>query len=236
MQNQQIAATSVTRDSRETGDRWYGAYPALVTDVKDPDAQGRVKITLPWAPDLRQGRYEVWARLATMMAGNDRGTWFIPDVNDEVLVVFQGGDPRLPFVIGAMWNGKDAPPEAMDGAGENNRKVIRSRGVKITLDDTKGSGRFIVETIGGQRLTLRDDGQAVIVEDAGGDSIRLQAGSIQIKAAGRVSIECSAAHISAGELTVDAGLAKFSGLVKADTIVANSVVSQTYTNGAGNIW
>ena len=86
------------------GGRWYSVYPALVIDIKDPEGQGRVKITLPWSPDTGSARYEAWARLATFMGGNNRGSWFIPDVNDEVLVVFEGGDPRRPYVIGGLWN------------------------------------------------------------------------------------------------------------------------------------
>jgi len=66
-------------------------YPALVSDIKDPDGQGRVKVTLPWSPDTSSDRYEAWARLATFMGGNNRGSWFVPDTNDEVLVVFEGG-------------------------------------------------------------------------------------------------------------------------------------------------
>src|SRR5207253_3442312 len=99
------------------GGRWYGVYPALVSDIKDPDGQGRVKITLPWSPDTDGSRYETWARVATLMGGNNRGSWFIPDVNDEVLGVLEGGDPRRPYVIGGLWNGSDTPPDAMDGAG-----------------------------------------------------------------------------------------------------------------------
>lgn len=114
---------------------WCGVYPALASDIKDPDGAGRVKVTLPWSPDTASEKYEVWARLATMMGGNNRGTWFIPDVNDEVLVVFEAGDPRRPYVVGALWNGSDSPPDSMDGAGNNYRKVICSRnGVKVTLD------------------------------------------------------------------------------------------------------
>ncbi len=89
---------------------WYGVFPALVTDVKDPDGQGRVKISLPWSPDTDGSRYEAWARLATMMGGNNRGSWFVPDVNDEVLVAFEAGNPRRPYIVGCLWNGKDAPP------------------------------------------------------------------------------------------------------------------------------
>src|SRR5512140_3404016 len=81
------------------GGRWYGCHVAQVTDIKDPDGQGRVKVTLPWSADADGGRYEAWARLATLMAGNNRGAWFVPDVNDEVLVVFEGGDPRRPYVV-----------------------------------------------------------------------------------------------------------------------------------------
>ena len=71
--------------------RWYGVYSAVVRDVVDPDSQGRIKVSLPWSPDAEGGGYEAWARLATLMAGPNRGSWFIPDVDDEVLVAFAGG-------------------------------------------------------------------------------------------------------------------------------------------------
>ena len=117
--------------------RFPGVYPALVIDVVDDDQQGRVRVRVPGLPDPAGGAYEAWARLATMMAGANRGTWFIPDVDDEVLVAFEAGDPDRPYVIGALWNGQDAPPESMDGAGNNHLKTIRSRqGILITLDDT----------------------------------------------------------------------------------------------------
>src|SRR5512135_265999 len=106
------------------GGLFYGVYPAVVSDINDPDNQGRVKVRLPWSPDAGGGSYEAWARLATMMGGNNRGTWFIPDVNDEVLVSFEGGNPRRPYVVGGLWNGQDSPPDSMDGAGNNYRKVI----------------------------------------------------------------------------------------------------------------
>ena len=70
----------------------FGVYSGIVIDVKDPDAQGRVKVSLPWAEGGDAGRYETWARLAVPMAGNNRGTWLIPDVDDEVLVAFVAGD------------------------------------------------------------------------------------------------------------------------------------------------
>ena len=142
--------------TRGAATRWYGVYPALVSDIKDPDNQGRVKVTLPWSPDSDGGEYEVWARLATMMGGNNRGSWFIPDANDEVLVVFEAGDPTRPYVIGGLWNGTDSPPERMDGSGKNYKKVISSRnGVKVTLDDNDGRESLVLETPGGQKIDVQ---------------------------------------------------------------------------------
>ncbi len=217
--------------------RLYGAFPATVTDIKDPDSQGRVKVKLPWSPDTGDGVYDVWARLAVLMAGGNRGSWFVPDVGDEVLVVFEAGDARRPYVIGALWNGSDAPPEQMDGAGDNNKKVIRSRnGVKVTLDDQTGQEKLICETPGGQKLTLKDGPGNVIIEDSNGNSIKLEPSGITITAAAQVKVQCATMEVSAGMVTVNAGMSKFSGVVQCDTLITNSVVSASYTPGAGNIW
>ena len=219
------------------GGRWYGVYPALVVDVRDPDGRGRVKVTLPWAPDTAGARYEAWARLATLMGGGNRGSWFVPDTNDEVLIAFEGGDTRWPYVIGGLWNGTDTPPQAMDGGGRNDKKVLRSRnGVKVTLDDTDGQETFIAETPGGQRVTLRDGAAMVEIVDSNGNSVKLDAGGVIVTAAAKVTVNASLISMSAGMVTVDAAMSKFSGVVQADTVISNSVISASYTPGAGNIW
>lgn len=219
------------------GGLFYGVYPALVTDIKDPDGQGRVKVRLPWSPDSSGNGYEAWARLATMMAGSNRGSWFIPDVNDEVLVCFEAGDPRRPYVVGALWNGQDAPPESMDGAGQNKLKVLRSRnGVKVTLDDSDGQEKAIIETPGGQKITLKDGPGAVEIVDSNGNSIKLETQGITVTASAKVTINASMVEVSAGQVTVNAGMSTFSGVVQCNTLIASSVVSASYTPGAGNIW
>jgi uncharacterized protein involved in type VI secretion and phage assembly len=219
------------------GGRWYGVLPALVVDIKDPDNQGRVKVTLPWSVDGKGARYESWARLATMFGGNNRGSWFIPDVNDEVLVAFEQGDPRRPYVLGGLWNGKDQAPESMDGSGNNYKKVLRSRnGVKVTLDDQDGQENLILETPGGQKVTLRDGPGAVEIIDSNGNSVKLESAGITVTASAKVTVSASQVAVSAGMVTVDAGMSKFSGVVQADTVITNSVVSSSYTPGAGNIW
>jgi len=112
--------------------RWYGVYPAIVRDNNDPDNLGRIRILLAWAPDaggivgLDKGQqYETWARLTTFMAGHNRGAWFIPEIDDEVLVAFEGGHPGRPVVVGCLWNGQDTPPNTMDAQRENNVKLLK---------------------------------------------------------------------------------------------------------------
>jgi len=216
--------------------RLYGAYPATVTDLKDPDSQGRVKVKLPWSPDNDGGSYDVWARLAVLMAGNNRGTWFIPDVNDEVLVVFEGGDARRPYVVGALWNGSDTPPETMDGAGNNYKKSIVSRqNIRITMDDQEGQETLTLKTPQ-QSIEIKDGGRSIEIKDANGNTIKMESAGITITAASKLTIQTGTMEVNAGMVTVNAGMSKFSGVVQSDTVITNSVVSASYTPGAGNIW
>jgi uncharacterized protein involved in type VI secretion and phage assembly len=235
-----VSGVSVVIDERVPaglGGRWYGVYPALVSDVRDPDGQGRVMVTLTWAPDTGGQRYEAWARLATLMGGNNRGSWFVPDVGDEVLVVFEAGDPRHPYVIGALWNGQDKPPASMDGGGKNYKKVLRSRnGVVITLDDTDGRETLTLETPAGQKVTLKDGPGSVEIDDSNGNTVKLDSSGVTVTASAKVTVSASTAEVTAGMLTVNAGMSKFSGVVQADTVICNTIVAATYTPGAGNIW
>ena len=219
------------------GGRFFGVFPAQVTSLKDPDGQARVKVKLPWSPDGSGAQYEAWARLATMMGGNNRGSFFVPDVNDEVLVAFEAGDARRPYVVGALWNGKDAPPATMDSGGNNNTKVLRSRnGVKLTLDDTSGSETFIVETPGGQKITLQDGAATITVQDSNGNEIQTGPSGVTIQTSGTVTIQASQIELSATSVTVNAGQTTFSGAVNGSvTIMTPSVLGGSYTPGAGNI-
>ena len=85
-------------------DRFYGVVVGIVTNNQDPDNMHRVKVRFPW---LNQDHESNWARVATSMAGNGRGAYFLPEVDDEVLVAFEHGLIDQPYVIGSLWNGKD---------------------------------------------------------------------------------------------------------------------------------
>jgi len=205
-----------------------GVYTATVLDNRDREGLARVFVRVPGVADAG-----IWARIATMMAGQNRGTMFIPDVGDEVLVAFERGDPRLPYVLGALWNGKDTPP--VSSADAATTKMIRSRsGVTFRIDDKVTS--LVIETPGGQRITLQDGPGSVRVEDQNGNSVTLATSGITINASAMVTLNASTVEVSAGMITVNAGMSKFSGVVQCDTIIANSVVGASYTPGAGNIW
>ena len=219
------------------GGCFYGVHVAQVIDINDPDGQGRVKVKLPWSPDGNDGEYQAWARLATMMAGSDRGTWFIPHVDDEVLVAFNAGDARHPYVIGSLWNGQDQPPETMDSAGNNYAKTIQSKnGVRVSLNDKDGQESLTLETPGGQKFELKDGPGSVKVNDSNGNSIDLGPSGITVNASAMVKVEASFVTVSASFMSVDCPFTSFSGIVQADTVITNSVISASYTPGAGNIW
>jgi uncharacterized protein involved in type VI secretion and phage assembly len=178
----------------------------------------------------------LWARVACPFAGRDRGAFLMPDVDDEVLVVFQNGDPSYPIVLGGLWNGASPPPARFE-SGQNRYKVIRSRnGVKLTFDDQQGQETFIAETPAGQRVTLKDGPGTITIEDSNGNTIELGTSGITITASANVTVRASKVDVSAGMVNVDAAMAKFSAVVKCETLIATSVVSTSYTPGAGNIW
>src|SRR6266550_1135948 len=212
-----------------------GVHSAIVVDNVDPADGGRMKVRLPPALVAGEGAREAWARIVTLMAGANRGTWFIPDVGDEVVVAFEQGNLDRPYVLGSLWNSAAPPPETMDV--DNNKKLVRSRnGVQITLDDQGGRESIVIETPGGQKLTLEDGPGAVVLTDSNGNSVELRTNGITVNAASRVIVNASAVEVNAGAVSVRAAVSKFSGVVQCDTLISNSVVSQSYTPGAGNIW
>jgi uncharacterized protein involved in type VI secretion and phage assembly len=218
-----------------TASHYFGVYPAVVADNQDPDQQGRVLVKLPWSPDASGGAYQAWARLATTMAGNSRGTWFVPEIGDEVLVGFHGGDPRWPYVIGALWNGQDDPPESMD-SDNNIRSIVSRSGIRITLDDTAGAVTLTLQTPGGQQVSMADAGSQITVQDSNGNSCQLAPSGITITAASQLTISAATAEIDIGQVTVNSGIWTYSGVIQCDTLIASTVVGASYTPGVGNIW
>ena len=164
----------------EEGGAVKGIATAVVVDNKDTEGMGRVKVRYSWG-DKEDDSY--WARVVSLMAGKERGCYFLPEVDDEVLVAFERGDIHHPYVIGALWNGQDVPPETNDD-GENNIRLVKSRsGHKIILDDTNGSEK--IEIIDKQEKNL-------ITIDSSSNTITVSTDKdIIFKAPnGKISMEC----------------------------------------------
>lgn len=166
----------------------YGVTIGIVTNNQDPEKLGRVKVSFPWLSNTDES---AWARMLSPMAGKDRGFYFLPEVNDEVLVAFEHGDINFPYVLGALWNGKDKPPIANDD-GKNNQRVIKSRsGHKIILDDTDGKEKIIIhDKTGKNQITIdsKENTMSIKVEK----DLKIETkGKIIVKSSDDdISIEC----------------------------------------------
>lgn len=194
-----------------------GVAVGVVTDNEDPDGMGRVKLEFPWR-DASDESY--WARIATPMAGSDMGTYFLPEVGDEVLVGFENGDVSHPYVLGSLWNGSESPPE--DNAdGTNDVRQIKSRsGHAVTFDDNDTTGKVEIETNAGHRIVLDDasGGETITIEDKSGqNAIEFDAvsNSLSIEAGAKLTIEAPQVEVSAdGNLKIDAaGMLTLKGAV-----------------------
>lgn len=177
-------------------ERFYGLCVAIVTNNKDPDGLGRVKVRFPW---LAAGSESAWARVVTPMAGPQRGLYCLPEVDDEVLVGFEQGIMEQPYVVGALWNGKDKPPET-NNDGKNNRRSLTSRsGHVIRLDDSKGKEKIEIVDKSGKNKVVIDTAQNAITIAADAD-ITVQAGS------GKVAVEGTEISVKAkGKMSLEAG-------------------------------
>ncbi|WP_333181028.1 phage baseplate assembly protein V [Microcoleus sp. S13_C3] len=176
---------SYLQDANEGSDRFYGVTVGIVTNNKDEEGLGRVKVKFPWLSETDES---YWARVLTPMAGKQRGLYFLPEVDDEVLVAFDRGDISSPYILGGLWNGQDKPPES-NTDGKNNLRVIKSRsGHQIILDDTENA----------EKITIRDGtGKNQIVIDSKNNSISIEGEKdISIKAKGKISLESSDGDIS----------------------------------------
>lgn len=185
------------REPARADGRFPGVAIGIVTNNRDPDGLGRVKVTLPWLADDAETD---WARVAVPMAGAGRGFSFLPEVDDEVLVAFEHGNPEVCYVVGALWNGKDRPP-VTNGDGRNDTRAITSRsGHVIRLTDTDGdeaveivdksAKNAIVISTKDNRITITAEADVVI---SAGGRLRLSGNGVEIVSRAAVHLEAKSA-------------------------------------------
>ncbi len=171
-----------------------GVIVGIVTNNKDPEDWCRVKVKLPGICDDDESN---WARVVSFMAGKERGALFLPEVDDEVLVAFEGGDINRPYILGSLWNGKDLPPEN-NSSGKNNLRMIKSRsGHLIKLDDSDGKEKVEIIDKSGKNMITIDTKENKITIDSSQDmellakkgKLTIEAKEIEIKSSAKAKIE-----------------------------------------------
>ena len=209
--------------------RYFGVYPAIVTDIVDPDSIGRIQVKFPWlgaaGADVR-----AWATLCTPYADDDQGIEILPSVDTQVLTAFEAGDLQRAYIVGACWNGRETLPDSP--AAPNDKRLWKSRAKSLLeFDDTDGAAKVTLSMQSGHKLVLDDSAQQVQLMHANGCVITFNAGG-QIEITANSTVE-----ITAPALNVHAATSTFDGIINCTTLIASSgVVSPSYTPGAGNIW
>jgi len=162
-----------------------GLQMGIVTDLEDPDSEFRIKCRLPLVSPNDDG---VWARLATLDAGVNRGTYFRPEINDEVVVGFLNEDPCYPVILGMVHSSAKAAPEPAKNSNNTKGYVSREK-IKITFDDDKKV--MALETPGGNKVTLSDDAKGIVLQDQNGNKITLDDNGIKIESAKDLTFKSS---------------------------------------------
>jgi len=185
---------AVNEAEREVDGFLQGLAVGTVTDNKDPEGLARVRVRLPWQIS---GHASYWARIAMLMAGDGRGTYFLPEVGDEVLIGAENGDPSHLYVIGVVWNGKQKPPENNDD-GKNDRRVIHSRsGHRLIFDD---GAQPRVELLLADKKHLVLDQNGVTLDDDKGNKLVIESnsGAITITSTASLKLKSQTISIEAG--------------------------------------
>ena len=216
-----------------------GPVVAQVSDAKDPLEQGRVKLTFPWLSDTYVSD---WARTVQPGAGKDRGALVLPEVGDEVLVLFEQGDIRRPYVLGGLFNGVDtAPkgkPDLIDGSSGaiNRRSFVSRRGHRIDLIDEDGRTEGITLSTTGDKLQLKLDsvetkitvhsdgkilieGKGGVLIDSASSKLELKGGEVSITSTSGVKIDGGSGGVDVqtnGQLSLKGSTAKLEGQASAE--------------------
>lgn len=160
-------------------------YRAIVTENQDPQKLGRVKVRYLHYPSGENTPSE-WASLCQPYASRQSGSWCIPEIGDEVLAVFEGGDLEHPTILGSIYTDENPPPQA--GSTENNDlKFIKTRsGHTLSFNDKSGSQKLLVQDSNGNSISMENS--QIEIKNKSGAKITLNENSIQIEAE-KVSIQ-----------------------------------------------
>lgn len=192
---------SIHRMVREDDERSrvFGLVTAKVTKILDDN------LYLVEYLHMGEGEASTRARVMMPMAGKKRGTYFLPLVDDEVVIAFEKGDTSFPIILGALWNENNAPPDQARSSPQNEVRTIVSRsGHEITLDDAAGREKVTVRSHAGQQVVLDDSGAGSITISTSAATIRIDnaGGTVSVQTPGTFSVNAGVIQLQAGVITV----------------------------------
>lgn len=181
-----------------------GLHAAVVKKLdEDPQQEYRIQVELPWL----EGKSKLlWARLATMYATNGMGTYFLPEVNDEVLVGFMNADPTHPVILGSLYGAKHKPPFEYE-AKNNTKAIVTREQLRIEFDEEKKV--ITIATPSKNTLEISDDGKSITLTDQHKNEIKMDSGGITLLSSKDIKLTAK------GSITMDA-TSKISGTAKSD--------------------
>jgi uncharacterized protein involved in type VI secretion and phage assembly len=176
----------------ESGDEKSGLMAGKVIRNCDQTKVGRVKVRL-----AARGGMEIWARAVVP----DTGVYFVPQVNDEVLVAFHQGDGNEAYVMGRLWNDTKLPPRQGEGDPVTKRVIRTPKELEISFDDTEQS--VVIKTKSGRNVTLKPDGIEIGVDDKSSAVIKLDgAGNLEISAKMNITLKAQMIKLEATNIQV----------------------------------
>jgi uncharacterized protein involved in type VI secretion and phage assembly len=190
-------------DLFQTGYHLYDQHPVtgirtgIVKENYHPEYEGQVKVEIL----LREEGANVteWARVASPYAGKNRGLFLLPEIGDEVLVVFDSGDIHRPIVVGSLWNAKSDPPPSGTHHPLNQIKQFKTKGGhQVTFQEIPGKTSVEIRTPGKHALLLDDERQSIRLENEDGSNsieINEQTGVISIKGAQAIFMDTGGAKL-----------------------------------------
>lgn len=210
------------------GPRYYGVYPAFVTDLVDKEGRGRIQVRFPTLGTDGNNDVRAWATLCSPYADKGHGLEILPEVGSQVLVAFHAGELNHGYIIGACWNGQAKPPE--EAAAANNIRVLKSRADSVLrFDDTAGAAKVTLAMKSGHTVELDDAGDQIVIKHAKGPTITLTA-------SGEIILKSTTATIDVSLLTVKAATSDFAGIINCKALNASVSVSGPLVNTAvGNL-
>ena len=185
----------------------------------------------PWLGTDGDRDVRSWATLCSPYADDDQGLEILPEVGSQVVVAFEAGNMRRPYILGATWNGRAQLPQGPEKS--NNIRMLRTRGKsQLEFDDTPGAPKITVSTNSGHEVVLDDGSQSLTIQHSSGSVVKMTAtDSITIETMMPPS------YVKASQVNVTAPMSTFSGIVTCKTLIADAfVVSPAYTPGVGNLW